>query len=187
MRLDVAASLLLKIPQVSRLPLWQLTFLYVGSSYLFLICSKCINCFCSDSSQCQLMLAFSKSSCCPICPHVASVAHSVVQELFEGAFCSVWDNQLPVSILLILVCGGVSQQKKQGNFSSQPEQWHFPFLYTSGQEFHQQLLTLLTCVGANREHFCLAAFTSACQSLLARLQRLSSRKALYGRLSGSVD
>lgn len=74
-------------------PVWELTFLYIRSSCLSLFCSKNINCFCSDTSQCQLMLAFSKSSHCPTCPHVASVAHSVVQESYEGAFCSALDSQ----------------------------------------------------------------------------------------------
>lgn len=69
------------------------TFLCIGSSCLSLIYNKCRCSNCSaQTSQCQLMLAFSKSSCCPICPHMAAVAHSVVQESFEGAFCSVLDN-----------------------------------------------------------------------------------------------
>lgn len=145
-----------------------LTFLYIGSSCLSLIYNKCrcTNCF-TQTSQCQLMLAFPKSSCCPICPHMASVAHSVVQESFEGAFCSVLDNHFQ-SVSCLFWC--VSQWKKQDSLSSQTEQCQSPFSYISGQGFTSSFFPLGACVGGIREHFCLAALTSTWQPLLSRLE-----------------
>lgn len=113
------------------------------------------------------MLAFSKSSCCPICPHMASVAHSVCRSHLKEHPALFWI----ITFSQCLACSGV-----WANGRSETACLHrqsSASLHTCTYQARgstSSCLPLLTCVGGIREHFCLAALTSTWQPLLSRLE-----------------